>query len=124
MPQARIVAGASGAFYVVAGIAGFFATGVSGSGTLAVFPLSPLDNAIHIALGAWGLTAFFAGPTLTRNFCQVVGIILGLLAILGVIMPAGFGVLALGGLDVVVHSASALVLMYSGFAVPRDAVRS
>ena len=120
----RIVAGAFGALYLLAGIAGFFVTGISASATLGVFPLSPLANAVHLAVGVFGVAAYFAGSTLTRNFCQVAGASLGLLSILGVVVPNGFGLVALGGFDIVLHAVSALVLMYIGFAAPGDAAPS
>ena len=124
MPLTRIVAGVFGGLYVLAGLCGFFVTGVSRIATLAVFPLSPADNVVHLALGLLGVAAFFAAATLGRNFCQVAGGTLGLLSIAGVVAPAGFGILPLGGFDVVLHAASALVLMYVGFAASRDPVQT
>ena len=119
MPLTRIVAGAFGGLYALAGLGGFLVTGLTRIASLAVFPLSPAGNAVHLAIGVLGVAAYFAATALNRNFCQVAGGILGLLSIAGVVAPTGFGILPLGGFDIVLHAASALVLMYVGFAATR-----
>ena len=116
MPVTRMVAGAFGAAYAVLGVAGFFATGMAGKGTLVVLTLSPADNLAHLALGAAGLAAYAASPALCRTFCQVAGALLAIVGIAGVIVSDPLGVLPIGGFDVVLHFAGALVLMYLGFA--------
>jgi hypothetical protein len=116
MPLTKLAAGVFGAVYLLVGIVGFAVTGLSGTGTLIVFPLSPLHNVVHLAIGAAGLAAYFAGPALSRTFCQVVGGVLALVAVLGIIVSNPLGILPIGGFDVVLHVASALVLMYIGFA--------
>jgi uncharacterized protein YacL len=116
MPLTKFAAGVFGAVYLLVGIVGFVVTGLSGTGTLIIFLLSPLHNVVHLAIGAAGLAAYFAGPALSRTFCQVVGGVLALVAILGIIVSNPLGILPIGGFDVVLHVASALVLMYIGFA--------
>jgi hypothetical protein len=105
-----------GAVYVVTGLVGFAVTGFSGPGTLIIFDLSVLHNVVHLAIGAAGLAAFAAGPAASRMFAQVFGAVLGAVAVLGIIVANPLGLLPIGGADVVLHAASALVLLYVGFA--------
>ncbi|MFN2464664.1 MAG: DUF4383 domain-containing protein [Candidatus Dormibacteria bacterium] len=120
MPLSKLAAGVFGAVYLLVGIVGFFVTGLSGQGTLIIFPLSPLHNVVHLAIGAAGLAAYFGGPALSRRFCQVVGAVLALVAVLGIIVSNPLGILPIGGFDIVLHIASALVLMYIGFAGDKE----
>ena len=124
MPLSKLAAGVFGAVYLLVGIVGFFVTGISGTGTLIVFPLSPLHNIVHLAIGAFGIAAYMAGPALSRTFCQVVGATLALVAVLGVIVGNSLSFLPIGGFDIGLHVASALVLLYLGFAARDDAVRA
>jgi uncharacterized protein YacL len=120
MPLVKLAAGVFGAVYLLVGIAGFFVTGLSGTGTLVIFPLSPLHNAVHLTIGAAGLATYLAGLPLARTFCQVVGAVLALVAVLGIIVGNDLTFLPLGGFDVILHVATALVLLYLGFAAGDD----
>jgi hypothetical protein len=122
MPLSKLTAGVFGAVYTLVGILGFFVTGIAGSGTLIVFPVSPLHNVVHLAIGLAGLAAYFGGPALARTYCQVTGVVLAVVALLGVIVSNPLGILPIGGLDIGLHVASALVLMYVGFAGRDDRV--
>ena len=122
MPLSKLTAGVFGAVYTLVGILGFFVTGLAGSGTLIVFPVSPLHNVVHLAIGLGGLAAYFGGPVLARTFCQVAGAALAVVAVLGIVVPNPLGILPIGGLDIGLHVLSALVLMYVGFAGRDDAV--
>jgi hypothetical protein len=116
VPLSKMTAGVFGAVYALVGLVGFAVTGFGGVGTLIVFNLSVLHNVVHLVIGAGGLAAFAAGTAASRTFCQVAGAVLGLVAILGVIIPNPLGILPIGGADVALHVASALVLLYVGFA--------
>ena len=116
MPLSKLTAGVFGAVYTLVGILGFFVTGLAGSGTLIIFPVSPLHNVVHLAIGLGGLAAYAAGPALSRTFCQVAGATLAVVAVLGIIVSNPLGILPIGGFDVGLHVVSALVLMYIGFA--------
>ncbi|HEY8739287.1 MAG TPA: DUF4383 domain-containing protein [Candidatus Dormibacteraeota bacterium] len=116
MPLTRLAAGVFGAVYLLVGIVGFVVTGLSGNRTLIIFPISPLHNVVHLAIGAAGLAASATGPALSRTFCQVVGAVLALVAILGIIIGNSLSILPIGGFDIGLHVATALVLLYLGFA--------
>ncbi|MEA2684264.1 MAG: hypothetical protein QOK05_2592 [Chloroflexota bacterium] len=120
MPLTKLAAGVFGAVYLLVGIVGFFVTGLSSTGTLIIFPISPLHNVVHLAIGAAGLAAYAAGPAMARTFCQVVGGVLALVAVLGIVVSNPLGILPIGGFDVVLHVATALVLLYLGFAAREE----
>jgi hypothetical protein len=105
-----------GVAYALAGLTGFAVTGFSRTGTLIVFDLSVLHNVVHLAIGAAGLSAFASGPAVSRMFAKVLGLLLGALAVVGIVVANPLGLLPIGGADIVLHGASALVLLYVGFA--------
>ena len=116
MPLSKMTALVFGAVYAVTGLAGFAVTGFSGTGTLIIFDLSVAHNLVHFGIGVMGLAAFALGATASRTFAMVVGVVLGAVAVLGLVVANLLGILPIGGADVVLHAASALVLLYVGFA--------
>ena len=52
----------------------------------------------------------------SRRFCQVVGVVLLLLGVLGVFVANPLGLLYIGQLDIPLHLVSGAVLAYFGFA--------
>lgn len=116
MTLSKMTAVVFGAVYGLLGLAGFVVTGFNGTGKLVVFDLSVLVNLVHLAVGLLGLAAYAAGRGAARLFCQAAGIVLGLLALVGIVISNPLGVLPVGGVDVVLHAGSALVLLYVGFA--------
>lgn len=122
----RAVAVLFGAVYVIAGLAGFLPAFVtdeapptmpSAEGNLlGIFPINTAHNLVHIAIGA----ALLYGATATRTArmaARVVGIIYVGLAVLGLFVPDGFGLVPIGGADVLLHLVTAAVLLYIGFVV-------
>jgi hypothetical protein len=116
VPLSKLTALVFGAVYALAGVVGFAVTGFSGTGTLIIFDLSVLHNVVHLAIGASGLAAFAAGAAASRRFAQVYGAVLAAVAVLGIVVSNPLGILPIGGADVLLHAASALVLLYVGFA--------
>ena len=123
----RLVSTILGAFYLVVGVVGFFATsGVdffsnSGrllAGLLGANPfLGSLDVLIGAALLMAGLTTVAAAKTVTT----VAGTAFLVLGIAGLFVIGGpFNVLALNGADNVLHFASAVVLLAVGLGSDRS----
>lgn len=118
----QMVALLFGAIYLAAGVLGFLPF-LGGSYTLTdhsllgIFHVNLLHNLVHIVIGIAGLAAA-ASLANSRTFCQVVGVILLLLGVLGVFVATPFGLLDIGGLDIVLHLVSGAVLAYFGFAAP------
>jgi hypothetical protein len=107
-----------GIIYLAAGILGLlpFAGGTFGmtpTNLLNVFSVNLLHNLVHLALGVGGLAAA-ASAAQSRRYCQVVGILLLLIGVVGIFDPL-HGVLPLGGVDIALHLLSGAVLAYFGF---------
>ncbi len=118
----QMVALLFGAIYLVAGVLGFLPF-LGGSYTmtnhalLGLFNINLLHNLVHIVIGIAGLAAA-ASVANSRMFCQVVGVVLLLLGVLGVFVANPLGLLYIGGLDIALHLVSGAVLAYFGFAAP------
>lgn len=116
-----------GIVFLVVGVAGFgvipgLLQDQSGSGMevqgmlLGLFHVNGLHNIVHLLFGLWGVAASrSAGGSVA--YAKGVAVVYALLAVLGLI-PAtadGFGLVPLGGNDVWLHAALALVAAYFGF---------
>jgi len=87
---------------------------------LGLFPVNAIHNAAHIIYGALGVLAFRnLGNSLL--YTRSVFFIYGVLAVLGLI-PATrelLGLMPIGGNDVVLHAALAIVGFVGGYLLPR-----
>lgn len=127
MTLARTVALTLGAIYVVVGILGFippFVMGMapmempSASGNLiGIFPINALHNVVHLLIGGALLYGATATPTAIL-VSRAVGIVYVAVGLLGIPFPNGFGLLPLGGADILLHLATGAVLIAIGFAMP------
>jgi uncharacterized protein DUF4383 len=109
-----------GAIYLAVGIIGFLpflggSVTLTNSKLLGLFNINLLHNLGHIVIGIAGLAAA-ASLANSRRFCQVVGVILMLLGVLGVFVANPLGLLYIGGLDIALHLVTGAVLAYFGFA--------
>lgn len=113
--NARTVALVFGVVYLLVGIIGF----VLPSPLLGIFTVDPMPyhNVVHVLLGVLGIGAAYSG--MSRLYCQVVGIVLLLLAVVGVLTTGGdgmlLGILHLNLADHLLHLVSGAVLAYFGF---------
>ncbi len=125
--NARTFALIFGIVFLAVGILGFgivpgLLEGQSGSGLqvsgmlLGKFHVNGLHNIIHILFGLWGLAASRSGSGAVLYF-KAVAVIYALLAVLGLITATatGFGYVMLGGYNVYLHAALAIVAAYFGF---------
>ena len=114
--------------FIVVGIAGFLASGVSmeANHTLAprllgIFPVNLVHNLVHLLFGAWGV-ASSRSLGATRAYLAGAGIIYLLLACIGFVAPDGFGLVPLGGADIGLHAFLALGLLLSRLIARTPAV--
>src|SRR2546423_15042587 len=84
---------------------------------LGIADINLLHNLVHLVIGIAGLAAASSVAN-SRSFCQVVGVILLILGLLGIFVGNLFGVLPLAGFDSPLPLASGAVLAYFGFAAP------
>lgn len=121
MIQARRFAQVFGAIYVLVGIAGFAATGLSNFATtssdkLLLFGVNPLHNLVHVAVGALWLASSRSEPA-ARAVSALIGSVYLLVGVLGLFLAGNseLNVLNLNQPDNVLHFASALAALYVGF---------
>lgn len=134
MGLARLVALVSGAVFVLVGILGFIpgispmadmvqGMEVADAAVLGIVPVNSVANIVHILLGAVLLYASMNTSTAILVL-KVFGGAYLLLGIIGLIAPEGFGIMPLGGGEMVVHFLTALVFLVVGFMMPGEAVDS
>jgi hypothetical protein len=102
-------------------VVGFIVTGAStATHQLVIFDLNALHNIVHLAIGALGLLAYAGGESVSRKYA------LGLAAVYGVVAIAGFapqqflGIIPIGGADIALHAATALVALAAFRASGRE----
>ena len=108
----QAVAAVFGAIYLVAGVLGFFNHVILG-----IFQVNLLHNLVHVAIGLAGLAAA-SSLTNSKTFCQIAGVILLLLGLIGIGAANPFGLLYIGGSDIALHLVTGGVLAYFGFVPP------
>lgn len=125
----RVVQAVAGIFGVVfTGIAllGFITGGMSMDAHMAsatkvagLFPVNAAHNAVHLVFGIWGL---FAARTASsaRKYCLLSGAIYLVLAGLGFVLPEVFGLIPIGGNDIMLHAAIGIALTVVGALVGSD----
>jgi hypothetical protein len=112
---AQTCATALGVVLVVVGIAGFFYNGTFTSderihdNLLGAFSVNGWSNALHVALGIWGLSA--ASP---RTFCWGAGLLLVALGVWGFVLGTGQSILSIIPVNAGVNAAR---LVLGGVAV-------
>ncbi len=132
--MARMVALVFGAIFVLVGIIGFIpaisptADSVQGmevadAAVLGLVPVNAIANIVHILLGAVLLYASMNTASAILVL-RVFGAAYLLLAVLGIVAPEGFGIMPLGGGELWVHVATAIIFLGVGFLLPADEVDS
>jgi hypothetical protein len=116
----QTVALAFGVVYLAVGILGFlpFLGGSytqTSSSLLGIFPINLLHNLVHALIGIAGIAAA-ASLASSRTFCQVVGVVLLLLGVVGIFVAQPLGLLNIGGPDIALHLLTGGILAYFGFA--------
>ncbi|MGI8998554.1 MAG: DUF4383 domain-containing protein [Candidatus Limnocylindria bacterium] len=134
MGLARLVALVFGAVFVLVGIIGFLpaisptADSVQGmevadAAVLGLVPVNVVANIVHVVLGAVLLYASM-NTSSAILILKAFGAAYLLLGIVGLFAPEGFGILPLGGGEMIVHFLTAAVFLVVGFMMPGDAADS
>jgi hypothetical protein len=130
MTMAQRLSQVFGWAFVVVGVAGFAASGMSMDADpataprlLGVFPVNVVHNIVHIVFGLWGVlgSRSFGGA---KSYLYGAGVIYLVLAALGYVVPSGFGLVPIGGSDVGLHLFLGLALLLSAFATARGGART
>jgi Domain of unknown function (DUF4383) len=108
---------AFGVIYLVAGVLGFIPSLQTNHALFGIFQVNLLHNLLHVVIGIGGLAAVSSLAN-SRTFCQVVGVILLLLGVIGIGIPNPLGLLYIGQADIPLHLVSGALLAYFGFVAP------
>jgi hypothetical protein len=115
------VATISGIVFVLVSLLGIMSGGMPGMTMggasvmlLGFFPVNLLHNLVHMAFGAWGVIAG-RGERASVAYTLGSGVAYMVLGVVGMFTDSLLGVVPIGGYDVVLHLALALVLAGCGF---------
>jgi len=134
MGLARLVALVSGVVFVLVGILGFIPAispmadmvqgmEVADAAVLGLVPINGVANIVHILLG--GILLYGSTSTsMAILILKVFGVAYLLLGVIGLLAPEGFGIMPLGGGEMIVHFLTAIVFLVVGFMMPGEAVDS
>jgi hypothetical protein len=113
MNLARIYSIAFGVVYTLVGLIGFAIAPGLASGTLIIFPINGPHNAAHLLVGLLGIAAFF----LNRNveYARFMAVLFAILTVAGFAPQPLLGLIPLGGADIVLHAATALLAAAAGW---------
>jgi uncharacterized protein DUF4383 len=107
MNLSRIYAIAFGAVYTLVGLLGFTVSTTLATANLIVFPVNLLHNLVHLLIGLLGLAAYFTGQTVA--YARGMAILFAVLTVAGFLPQPLLGLVPLGGADIPLHAATALL---------------
>ena len=113
MNISRIYALAFGAVYTLVGIIGFAVAPTMQTHDLVIFPVNALHNAVHLAVGLVGLAAFFTARDVAYG--RGMAVLFAVLTVAGFLPQPLLGLVPLGGWDIALHAATAILGAAAGF---------
>lgn len=115
--MAKNIVAVLGVVFVVIGIWGFVQEPVLG-----IFGVNALHNVVHIVSGVLALLAVSQGASAVSLFSKVFGVVYGLVAVLGFVVPdLMMDLLAVDMADNLLHVVLAIVFLVIGFGMNRMA---
>ncbi len=121
MTVTQRVAQIFGVLFLLATVSGFMASGMNMDSdvdtaprAMGLFPVNVLHNIVHLVFGVWGLMAARSFGA-ARTYARVTGVIYVALVVIGYFIPNGFGLLPLGGNDILLHVVFGVPLVLAGF---------
>ena len=119
----RIYAIAFGVVYTLVGVVGFLVAPGLATGTLIVFPVNGPHNVVHLLVGVVGIIAFASGQSV--QYARGMAVLFAVLAVAGILPQQLLGLVPLGGADIFLHAATALLGAIAGWLYhPRGAART
>lgn len=109
----RIYAIVFGAVYTLVGVVGLLVAPTLATATLIVFPVNVLHNAVHILVGVIGIGAFVSNRTV--EYARGMAVLFAVLTLAGFLPQPLLGLVPLGGLDIALHAATALLAAAAGW---------
>ena len=115
----QLVALLFGVVYLLVGILGlipFFGGSYTetDNNLLGLVPINLLHNIVHLVIGIAGIAAA-ASLARAKMFCQVFGLVLIAIGIVGIFLNNPLSLIPIGGFDIAIHLVTGGVLAYFGF---------
>lgn len=106
-----------GVVYLLVGILGVVQTGLDADtyALLGLFEVNGLHNIVHLLIGILGIAAYVGGHALSVQYARWIGIVLVLIGVVGIFAPNLFGIMPIGGWDIVLHILTAVIALYFGY---------
>lgn len=121
MSLAKAYAGAFGVVYSLVGVIGFAVAPTLATGTLILFPVNAVHNAVHLLFGLAGIAALLTGRQVL--YARVAAVLFAVITVAGFLPQPLLGLVPLGGPDIVLHALTALLAALAGwFYRPRRAI--
>lgn len=117
----RAYAAVFGVVYTLVGAVGFAFAPTLAIGTLLVFQINALHNVVHLLFGLAGLAAYWTGRSLV--YARVAAVLFAVLALAGFLPQPLLGLVPLGGWDIGLHAATAVLAALAGWVYPRRAAQ-
>ena len=118
--------------FIIIGIAGFFASGLSMTADhtmaprlLGIFPVNLVHNLVHLLFGVLGIIMARSAVNAVL-YSRIVAVAYGLLTIMGIVpgLNTTFGLIPIHGADVLLHAFIAIAATYYGFVHRMDVTTS
>ena len=119
MPLTRLFAATFGAVYTLVGLLGFAVAPHQATHQLIVFDVNLTHNLVHLAIGFAGLVAFASGAVASRSYAVALAVVYAVVAVAGFAPQPLLGIIPVGGADIALHAATAMVAAYVAIAGAR-----
>lgn len=113
MNLAKAYATVFGVVYTLVGLIGFAVAPALPVGTLVVFPVNGVHNAVHLLFGLAGIAAALTGRSVF--YARGAAILFAVLTVAGFLPQPLLGLVPLGGADIALHAATAILAAAAGW---------
>ncbi|TMC09861.1 MAG: DUF4383 domain-containing protein [Chloroflexi bacterium] len=121
MNLSRAYATVFGVVYTLVGVVGLLVAPTLAVATLIVFPVNVLHNAVHLLVGVLGIAAVVSNRTV--EYARAMAVVFAVLTLAGFLPQPLLGLVPIGGLDIVLHAATAVLAAAAGWLYrPRPTV--
>ena len=121
MNLSRAYATVFGVVYTLVGVVGLLVAPTLATATLIVFPVNVLHNAVHLLVGILGIAAVVSNRTV--EYARAMAVLFAVLTLAGFLPQPLLGLVPIGGLDIVLHAATAVLAAAAGWLYrPRPTV--
>jgi len=119
MNLSRLYAIVFGVVYTLVGLVGMAVAPTLATANLIIFPVNVVHNAVHLAVGVLGIAAFAGNRTV--EYARAMAVVFAAVTLAGLLPQPLLGLVPLGGLDVALHAATALLAAAAGWLyLPRS----